>query len=440
MTQLYNAQSGWHPASRPCCKNCIPFCLLINILLVKKQGEKQMLGESAMPYEVVHTFGTTVYFLFILLFLWTSRIPRTNSGAGWWALSMSCALLARLSLFFFLFGENTPVAVPIYIFFNVLEKPLLLAGVTRFLDLNIRQRWFWLAAGAAEAWLLIAVLADLSPLARALGYVPINAGFMFCMAWLTFRHRKMVPGRLLTVTAAASFALGLHWLTAPVAIHFYPSWFRNGFMLGTALVLVQYIALLGAVLTLFQKRLLDAESRALDMAFLDSLTGLNNQRYMHTLFDQALILATRPHHVVAVLYIDLDNFKPINDSAGHAVGDEVLKRVAARLRTNTRSTDICARVGGDEFVVIATQLEDEDQAYEIARKLLVQLTQPMEIEGRSYSLGASIGIGLYPRHGSDLAKLLACADSAMYSVKRNGKSGCAMYHASASELELKKAM
>lgn len=399
-----------------------------------------MLGEAAMPYEIVHTFGTTVYFLFILLFLWTSRIPRTNSGAGWWALSMSCALLARLSLFYFLFSEQTPLAVPIYIFFNVLEKPLLLIGVTRFLDLDIRQRWFWLAAGAAELWLLASILAGFPPLLRSMGYVPINAAFMFCMAWLTFRHRKVVPGRLLLATAAASFALGLHWLTAPVAIHFYPGWFRNGFMLGTALVLVQYIALLGAVLTLFQKRLIDAESRALDMAFLDSLTGLNNQRYMHTLFDQALVLATRPHHVVAVLYIDLDNFKPINDSAGHAVGDEVLKLVAARLRSNTRSTDICARVGGDEFVVIATQLDDEDQAYDIARKLLGQITQPMEIDGKRYWLGASIGIGLYPRHGNHLADLLQCADSAMYSVKRNGKSGCAMYHASASELQLKKVL
>jgi diguanylate cyclase (GGDEF)-like protein len=399
-----------------------------------------MLGETAMPYEVVHTFGTTVYFLFILLFYWTSRIPRTNSGAGWWALSMTCALLARLSLFFFLADNSPPLAVPVYIFLNVLEKPLLLIGVTRFLDLDIRQRWFWLAAAAAELWLAVALLAGLPPLLRALGYVPVNAGFMFCMAYLTFRHRTMVPGRLLGVAAAASFALALHWLSAPIAVQFYPEWYRNGFILGTALVLVQYITLLGAVLMLFQKRLIDAESRALDMAFLDSLTGLNNQRYMHTLFDQALVLATRPHHVVAVLYIDLDNFKPVNDSAGHAVGDEVLKLVAGRLRNNTRSTDICARVGGDEFVVIATQLDDEDQAYEIARKLLLQLMQPMEIEGKSYTLGASIGIGLYPRHGSHLADLLQCADTAMYSVKRNGKSGCAMYHASAAELDMKRVL
>lgn len=188
-------------------------------------------------------------------------------------------------------------------------------------------------------------------------------------------------------------------------------------------------SLLAAVLALFQMRLIDAEAKALEMAFLDPLTGLNNKRYMTTLFDQALLLATRPHHVVAVFYIDLDNFKPINDTAGHGVGDEVLKTVAARLKSCTRSTDICARVGGDEFVVIATQLEHERQATEVAGKLLTRLTEGIQVDGNVYALGASIGIALYPQHGRSLAELVQCADNAMYHVKRNGKSGCEVYGA-----------
>jgi GGDEF domain-containing protein len=88
------------------------------------------------------------------------------------------------------------------------------------------------------------------------------------------------------------------------------------------LVLIIYFSLLAAILLRFQKRLVDAEAKALGLAFLDPLTGLKNKRYMETLFDHALLLATRPHQVVAVFYIDLDNFKPINDSAGHAVGDQ----------------------------------------------------------------------------------------------------------------------
>ncbi len=126
----------------------------------------------------------------------------------------------------------------------------------------------------------------------------------------------------------------------------------------------------------------------------------------------------------------LDNFKPINDTAGHAVGDEVLKRVAARLKENTRSTDICVRIGGDEFVVIATQLDNEEQALEIGNKLLKKIIAEIEIDGQTYGLGASIGIGLYPRHGHNLDDLMKCADSAMYLVKRNGKNRCAIYQAS----------
>jgi diguanylate cyclase (GGDEF)-like protein len=130
---------------------------------------------------------------------------------------------------------------------------------------------------------------------------------------------------------------------------------------------------------------------------------------------------------VAVFYIDLDNFKPINDTAGHAVGDEVLKTVAARLKSSTRSTDICARVGGDEFVVIATQLDDEAQAGEVAKKLMARLTEYIAVDGKEYALGASIGVALYPQHGRNLAELVQRADKAMYQVKRTGKSGCEIF-------------
>ncbi|MYM66712.1 diguanylate cyclase [Pseudoduganella sp. FT55W] len=103
--------------------------------------------------------------------------------------------------------------------------------------------------------------------------------------------------------------------------------------------------------------------------------------------------------------------------------------MASRLQTHTRSTDICARVGGDEFIVIGTQLENPDQAYDIAKKLLDQLIAQIPISGANYALGASIGISLYPIHGTKLAELIDRADSAMYQVKRNGKNGYVIYEA-----------
>jgi len=382
-----------------------------------------------MSYEIVHTFGFTVYFVFLLFFLWVSRFAKTSAGAGWWALSLSFALCGRLALFVMLPSSNVHPGTFIYAIFIVAEKPFLLTGLTRFLNLNLQERWFWLAAAIAELWVVLTWQADAPTLMRSTGYTLVNACFLAYVAWLAWRHRREVPGWALTVTAAASAALGAHWLVAPYVVAAQPSWFRNGFVLGTLLVLLQYSSLLSAILLRFQKRLVDAEAKALGLAFLDPLTGLKNKRYMETLFDHALLLATRPHQVVAVFYIDLDNFKPINDNAGHAVGDEVLKEVASRLQTHTRSTDICARVGGDEFIVIGTQLENPDQAYDIAKKLLDQLTAQIAAGGSSYALGASIGISLYPIHGTKLAELIERADSAMYQVKRNGKSGYVIYDA-----------
>lgn len=242
-------------------------------------------------------------------------------------------------------------------------------------------------------------------------------------AWIAYWKRYELHPQLLLVTAVTSALLAAHWSSAFVIMDIVPSWFTNAFLIGTLLVLVQYFSLLAAVLLSFQKRLLEAESKALDMAFQDPLTGLNNQRYMSTLFDKVLILATRPHQLVAIVYIDLDNFKPINDRAGHAVGDEVLRVIASRLKATTRSTDICARVGGDEFVAICTQLEHQDQAHDIASKLLGELTNPIQIDGNEYVLGASIGISLYPLHGDSLPTLLEYADRAMYQIKHKGKNG-----------------
>ncbi|MBB3211758.1 diguanylate cyclase (GGDEF)-like protein [Herbaspirillum sp. Sphag1AN] len=380
-----------------------------------------------MSYETVHTIGYTSYFILALLFLWMGQIPRTNSGSGWWALALSFSLLARLSLYLLLPDGDRPVATTVYALINVVEKPFLLTGLARFLNVPFRMRPWWIALAVTELWIMFAWQTNLPPLVCMAGYSLFNAGAMFAMARLAWQARTELPRWPLRVTAIASLLMGLHWLSSSVAIHAFPSWFRNGFMLGTVLMTVQYLSLLIAVLTLFQMRLLEAEAKALDMALLDPLTGLNNKRYMSRLFDHALLLATRPHHLVAVFFIDLDNFKQINDTAGHAAGDEVLKVVASRLRSSTRSTDICARIGGDEFIVIGTQLDNEAQACEVANKLLSQLRDEIPFNGHSHAVGASIGVSLFPRDGTDLAALIARADEAMYGIKNNGKGGFKLY-------------
>ena len=376
-----------------------------------------------MPYEIVHTIGCTVYLVLFVLFLWMSRVPRTNPGAGWWALATLFAFLARLVFLALVSQPDTRLTLTLYTALIAVEKLCMVAGLIRFFGLPVRLRWFAAATLALEVWVLITWLGDLPSIARSIASALFNSGLLAYVSWVTYTRRHQLHPQLLLVTAVASGMLSLHWLFGFVILQHATSWFVHGFLFGAFMATVQYLSLLAAVLMSFQKRLLEAESRALDLAFEDPLTGLSNQRYVCTLFDQVLALANRSQQLLAVFYIDLDNFKPINDQAGHAVGDEVLKTVARRLKQNTRSADICARVGGDEFVAICTQLEQPEQVHEIARKLLQEITSPITVQGRDYVLGASIGISLSPLHGNSLAKLLEYADSAMYEVKRHGKNG-----------------
>jgi len=379
-----------------------------------------------MLFDIVHTSGTTIYFVFVILFWWMSRVPRTNPGAGWWACAILGAALSRL-LLLALDGIADPRTVAlVYAVFTALEKVFLVLGIIRFLKLDIRDRWVLWPAGLLAAWTGAAWLAAVSLPAYSIGLAAFNTAALAFMAACCLARRREAPGRFIRVTAIASSALALHWTTFPLAF-FHPRWQTIGFAVGTGLVLVQYLSLLANVLLQFQQRLLDAEERALELAYYDPLTGLNNKNYLSKLFEQALLLATRPHHFVAVFYIDLDNFKPINDSAGHRTGDEVLKEVARRLKGGMRSTDISARIGGDEFIVVATQLEQESQIDRIARKLLDRLTAEIQVDGVAYSLGASIGVSLYPAHGNTLPALIEAADEAMYQVKYNGKNGYAIH-------------
>lgn len=384
-----------------------------------------------MSYETVHTISYTAYFVMTLLFLWTMQIPRTNSGSGWWAMGLIFSMLGHFSLYLLLPQNDIRLASTMYGLINVLEKPFLLTGLVCFLNIPFKMRPWWSAVVVTELWIVLALVANLPSQVSMVSYSIFNAAIMFTMAWLSWQASPDLPRWPLRIAAAASLLLGLHWLSASILIRTFPNEFRYGFLLGTILIMTQYLSLMIAVLVLFQKRVLEAESKALDMALLDPLTGLNNKRYMNRMFDHALLLATRPHHLVAVFFIDLDNFKQINDRAGHAVGDEVLKVVASRLRGSTRSTDICARIGGDEFIVIGTQLDKETQASEVASKLLSQLREAINFEGQTYTVGASIGVSLFPRDGNDLAVLIARADEAMYDIKHNGKGGFKLYQASA---------
>src|ERR1700674_5640760 len=167
----------------------------------------------------------------------------------------------------------------------------------------------------------------------------------------------------------------------------------------------------------------DAESQLVHQAYHDALTGLPNRILFQDRLTQALGLARRSHRGLSVLFLDLDQFKLVNDTLGHAAGDRLLQTVAARLRQSVRKSDTVARVGGDEFNLLLPDVGRGSQAARMADKILATVARPVDLDGHRLYITTSIGISLYPTDGGDAEALLTSADIAMYRAKELGRNG-----------------
>jgi diguanylate cyclase (GGDEF)-like protein len=142
---------------------------------------------------------------------------------------------------------------------------------------------------------------------------------------------------------------------------------------------------------------------------------------------QALVKARRDQSELAVMFVDLDLFKQINDTLGHAIGDLLLKAAAARMQDCLRGSDTVARIGGDEFVVLVPDVESEENAIAVALKMRGALARPFRLAGRAASVSCSIGVAMFPEHGGDENQLLSNADTAMYRAKGRGRNLVELY-------------
>lgn len=163
-----------------------------------------------------------------------------------------------------------------------------------------------------------------------------------------------------------------------------------------------------------------AEEELVFLAYHDQLTGVLNRKSFYERFEELITQAQRykAENKRALLFIDLDNFKDINDSLGHDAGDELLRKVAEKLKTTVRSSDLIFRLGGDEFTVILSKIEEDTDAAIVARKIIEAFTDPFHIEGRTLYVGMSIGIAIYPKDGDTVELLIKNADTALYEAKK----------------------
>jgi diguanylate cyclase len=160
------------------------------------------------------------------------------------------------------------------------------------------------------------------------------------------------------------------------------------------------------------------------LAFHDPLTGLPNRRLFLNLLDQAIDHATKHQQSLALMFIDLDRFKWVNDTLGHACGDKLLVAVADRLGQSVRRSDVVSRLSGDEFAILITCMDQVDQLEALANKLIAAINQPFMIEAQSIEMRISVGISLFPTDGVSAEDLLGQADGAMYQAKKAGGNTC----------------
>lgn len=278
----------------------------------------------------------------------------------------------------------------------------------------------------AAAWLIL-VQPDFGTRTVAVSLPPMLFDAYAAAACLRARTgRRTVTLRLLGVLllfmTASNLLKTAHVVTANVQQLFIPDWQFMQFFIVTLIYVVVGSLLFVLLANLnVQEQIETSAERIFHQANYDRLTDLANR---YRFFDHLANELARAHRTggrVALLYMDLDRFKPVNDSHGHEAGDIVLKAVAARWRGQLRSNDLLARIGGDEFAVIVSDVGDPQEAGAVANKMIEALAAPFELpNGIRCSVGVTAGIALYPDNARDMHSLVKAADAAMYAAKADG--------------------
>jgi len=241
-----------------------------------------------------------------------------------------------------------------------------------------------------------------------------------------------------TLFMLAGYALVINLLMTykPDKVDVFIEWYQWVWL---ALLLPPF-AWMGARIGVMRARILRANAELVnalgtiqDMATHDSLTGLHNRASLSDALEHAVSRARRNDEGLAIYFIDLDGFKSVNDSLGHATGDQLLREIAQRLRARVRQSDLVARLGGDEFVVMIESVSDRVGLQLLASKLLTAIAEPMQLQGHEVTVTASIGVAVFPDDGADVSALLANGDIAMYRAKALGHNRVTEYSADLGE-------
>lgn len=270
----------------------------------------------------------------------------------------------------------------------------------------------------------LGVLTDTAALSSAIYVLGLQGAAVYpIFLWSIVGHGLRYGQRYLVFSAASSI------IGFTAAAIFSTEWLRTSttaasFVMGMV-VLPLFYASLVRQLHEARSKLEEQVKEVSKAAYYDRLTGLPNRHLLESQLEKEIARAKRHSTLFSLMFLDLDGFKAINDTHGHAAGDIVLCEIAARLTGAIRETDTASRLGGDEFIILLTDIRDAETVRTIAEKLMKVVAEPIQVQGIPVSLQvtASIGVASYPEHGTEAGVLLRQADHAMYKVKRRGRNG-----------------
>lgn len=317
---------------------------------------------------------------------------------GWLPLYSLHLALALFAIAVFVFLKK----IPFYLKASLLLLMLWAIGLPGILTFGVvgNSIW-WLVLSCVVASIVISMRAGVV-LAVALGVSIGFASFGFISGMLTYN---------MDITA---------YLTRPAA------WLALMIASGVFMIIIlQSIGTYNRSIVSLLQEIKSQHDQIQHIAMHDDLTGLPVRRLAEDRIRIAINGARRRQKMVALLFIDLNRFKTVNDVHGHEAGDFVLREVAKRLLGTIRSEDTASRIGGDEFLVILGDLAGADAAVQSAERIIDHISQPIEYKTHSITVGASIGISLFPDHAEEVKELLKIADEAMYSIKNTSRSGYA---------------
>jgi diguanylate cyclase (GGDEF)-like protein len=353
--------------------------------------------QNGPPPAIFHIIVVDCYVLTGALFIWAAGNQKLSRNSRFLYLAVNTAALLALTT---LYGANLPMS-PAYL---LAISAGIIVGVAS--SLFVRQNWLY-ASLFTLGWILVAALAEHDMLRQAVYW---SLACVFTLAALAFdRHlERRSTGKLAIVPGLSLWALcfALHpWVVkypayADIASH----------------VLNMQIALvaIGMILVLLEQQVSTNQWLALH----DELTGLPNRRMFAAKLDLAIERCNREKGSLALVVLDLDGFKKINDSLGHLAGDHVLREISTTLRRSVRSSDTVARLGGDEFIIMASDMDNEKSLQRFVESIRGAIERPIDVHEQAISVTASLGIAMYPADADDAIKLLRVADQRMYFLKR----------------------